>query len=61
MKLSHYAPASNAEEVVEASGYNPLEADSPDSVFCSHGAGHVIPWNEVRSHAHCEVVIPEGE
>ena len=61
MKLSHYAPASNAEEVIAASGYNPLEADSPDSVFCSHGAGHVVPWNEVRANAHCEVVIPEGE
>ena len=54
MQLSHYAPAGNADEVIAASGYNPLEEDSPDSVFCSHGAGHVVPWNEVRSHAHCE-------
>ena len=40
--------------IIEAANYNPLEEDSPDSVFCSHGAGHVVPWNEVRSHAHCE-------
>ena len=32
-----------------------LEEDTPDSVFCSHGAGHIVPWNEVRAHAHCEV------
>ena len=28
--------------------------NSPDSVFCSHGAGTVIPWNEVRSHMHVD-------
>jgi len=55
MKLSHYAPASNMAEAVAAAGYNPLEEDSPDSVFCSHGAGHIVPWNEVRAHAHCDV------
>lgn len=55
MKLSHYAPADNADVVIAASGYNPLEEDSPDSIFCSHGAGHIVPWNEVYTHAHCEV------
>ena len=55
VKLSHYAPASNADAVIAESGYNPLEEDTPDSVFCSHGAGHIVPWNEVRAHAHCEV------
>ena len=61
MQLSHYAPAANAAEVIEAARYNPLEGDTPDSVFCSHGAGHTVPWNEVRAHAHCEVVLADGE
>ena len=55
MELSHYAPAPNAAEVTEAAHYNPREADTPDSVFCSHGAGHVVPWNEARACAHCAV------
>ena len=53
MRLSRYAPAANPAPIVEAAAYNPLEEDSPDSVFCSHGAGHVVPWNEVRANAHC--------
>ena len=55
MELSHYALATNAAEVIEAAHYNPRETDTPDSVFCSHGAGHVVPWNEVRACAHCAV------
>ena len=57
MRLSRYAPAMDAQKVIEEAGYNPLEEDSPDSVFCSHGAGHIVPWNEVRSHAHCSPEI----
>lgn len=57
MQLSRYAPVADPAPIVEASGYNPLEEDSPDSVFCSHGAGHTVPWNEVRAHAHCHPEI----
>ena len=57
MRLSRYAPAGNAEQVIAESGYNPLEADSPDSVFCDHGAGHVVPWDQVRAYAHCHVEL----
>ena len=49
-----YYPCHNEKQVVEAIGYDP-EADAentPDSVFCSHGAGTVIKWNEVESFAH---------
>ncbi len=59
MWLSHYAPAANAEEIIAAADYHPKEADSPDSIFCSHGAGHVVPWNEVRAHAHCRVDLSQ--
>ena len=55
MRLSRYAPAADQASLVAEAGYNPLAEDTPDSVFCSHGAGHAVPWNEVRAHAHCEV------
>jgi hypothetical protein len=54
-RLDHYAPCRDADAIVEAANYNPLADDTPDSVFCSHGAGYTVPWNEVRSHAHCPV------
>ena len=51
---SDYEVCHNAEEVIEATGYYP-EADienTADSVFCSHGAGFVVPWNEVVNYMH---------
>lgn len=50
--MSRYAPAREQEAIVQAADYNPLADDSPDSVFCSHGAGFVVPWNEVRNYMH---------
>ena len=54
-QLDHYAPCRDAEAVIEAARYNPLADDTPDSVFCAHGAGYVVPWDQVRAHAHCPV------
>ncbi len=54
-----YEPCHNTPEVVAAVGYDP-EADlenTPHSVFCSHGAGVVIPWQEVDAHKHLEANI----
>ena len=54
--LQGYAPCHNQEEVVAAAGYDP-EADldnTPDSVFCSHGAGFNVKWNEVKNYMHLE-------
>ena len=51
---SDYEVCHNACEVIEAMGYYP-EADienTADSVFCSHGAGFVVPWNEVINYMH---------
>ncbi len=51
-----YEPCHNAEEIVAAVGYDP-EADldnSPHSVFCAHGAGFVVPWQEVDSYKHLD-------
>lgn len=49
-----YAPCHNAESVIEETGYDPCAdiENTPDSVFCSHGAGINIKWNEVEKHMH---------
>ncbi|MBE6689452.1 MAG: GTP-binding protein [Ruminococcaceae bacterium] len=52
-----YAPCHNADEIISACGYDP-EADlenTPHSVFCAHGAGFIVPWNEVDNYKHLEV------
>lgn len=51
-----YAPCHNAEEVIAQSGYDPArDLENPaDSVFCSYGAGQLVPWQEVWDHAHLE-------
>ena len=54
-RLDHYAPCRDAAAVIAAANYNPLADDTPDSVFCAHGAGYTVPWDEVRAHAHCPV------
>ena len=44
----------NPEEVIEKLGYDPDSdlRNTADSVFCSHGAGHVVPWNEANEYMH---------
>ena len=49
-----YAPCRHPEAVIAACGYN-CDADTEntaDSVFCSHGAGHTVRWDEVPGMAH---------
>ena len=49
-----YSPCHNAEKVITAAGYDP-EADlenTPDSVFCSHGAGVTVKWYDVGKYMH---------
>ena len=55
-----YALCKNQDTVVQEIGYSALadERNPAGSVFCSHGAGFYVPWDEVRSHAHCEVEEP---
>ena len=56
LSLDGYRPCHNAEEVIAAVGYEPEhDLDNPaDSVFCAHGAGFVVPWEQVRSHMHVD-------
>ena len=56
LTLDGYRPCHNAAEVIEAAGYEPEhDLDNPaESVFCAHGAGFVVPWEQVRSHMHVD-------
>ncbi|WP_394968307.1 NYN domain-containing protein [Candidatus Allofournierella merdipullorum] len=51
-----YEPCHNAEQVIAAAGYDPeRDTENPaDSVFCSHGAGVVVPWREAAAKMHLE-------
>ena len=56
VRLKGYMPCHNADEVIEERHYDP-EADLRNpagSVFCSHGAGCVVPWNQVKEYMHVE-------
>ena len=54
--LRGYEPCRNPQEVIEAIGYDPdRDLDNPSaSVFCSHGAGTLVPWDQVRDHMHVD-------
>ncbi len=56
-----YAPCHNTEEVIAAIGYDAEHdlANPSGSVFCAHGAGFNVPWNEVKEHMHVEGWQPE--
>ena len=54
-----YKPCHNADEVIEKMGYDP-ERDTRNpssSVFCSHGSGDIVPWNEVFDYMHIESIL----
>lgn len=56
LSLKGYVPCHNAEEVIAKRHYDP-ESDLKNptgSVFCAHGAGFVVPWNQVKDYMHLE-------
>ena len=61
-----YLPCADAEKVIAEKGYDPLRdlANPADSVFCSHGAGVAVPWDQVEQYMHLprreERKAPEG-
>ena len=61
LSLHGYAPCHNTEDVVSEMGYDP-EADlenTPDSVFCAHGAGFNVKWDQVKDYMHLESGLKE--
>lgn len=63
LALSGYEPCHNTEEVLAARMYNPENdfRNPCDSVFCSHGAGTVVPWSEVYEYMHLPLASMESE
>ena len=62
LELSGYDVCHNSEEVIAKKGYD-SEADTANptgSVFCAHGAGFVVPWDEVDNYMHLERVFVPG-
>ena len=60
--LKGYEPCHNAEQVIADRGYDP-EADLENptgSVFCAHGAGFVVNWEQVDEYAHVESIRQSG-
>lgn len=58
--LKGYEPCHNADEIIANIGYD-CDSDVDnicDSVFCSHGAGYTVKWNEIKSHMHLPSALP---
>ena len=61
ISLHGYLPCHNADSVMAAADYDP-EADlenTPDSVFCAHGAGFTVKWDQVKAHMHLDSGLKE--
>lgn len=61
-ELKGYEPCHNAEEVISRIGYE-AERDTENpcgSVFCAHGAGFVVEWDQVEEYMHLEAVLKTG-
>lgn len=57
--LEGYRPCHNAQEVIERIGYD-AEGDQENpagSVFCAHGAGFVVSWDQVKQYMHIDSVL----
>ncbi|MFC6180762.1 elongation factor G [Lactiplantibacillus daowaiensis] len=54
--IDGYRPCHNAADVIAAAAYQPVSdlENTPDSVFCAHGAGYPVPWDQVPQMAHCD-------
>ena len=48
-----YQACQNSSEIIQARNYDPMSdiENTPNSVFCYHGAGHTITWDQVPEHA----------
>ena len=57
LEYAGYRSCHNAEQVIADAAYDPVAdlANTPDSVFCSHGAGYNVAWDQVPAQAHVEI------
>lgn len=58
--VSGYLPCHNAAEIIEEKNYDPVSdlENTPNSVFCSHGAGHTVTWDKVPETAQYPYAYP---
>ncbi len=62
LRMGGYRPCKEQERIVKELGYDP-EADlenTPDSVFCAHGGGFPVKWNQVELYMHLESALKKG-
>lgn len=61
--LKGYFPCHNTEEVVAQIGYDAQSdlENTADSVFCAHGAGFIVPWDQVFSYMHLPPVLGQDK
>lgn len=59
--MAGYMPCHNSEEVIERIGYDSeADMDNPTgSVFCTHGAGFIVTWDQVEKYMHIENSMEE--
>lgn len=58
--VSGYRPCHNSEEIISQGKYDPVSDfdNTPNSVFCAHGAGFTVTWDKVPEYAHLEYQYP---
>lgn len=58
--IDGYRPCHNAEEIIKKKNYQPVSdlENTPDSVFCAHGAGYPVAWDDVPQMAHVPYIYP---
>ncbi len=56
LRPAGYRPCADPESVIASTGYDPERdvENTPDSVFCAHGAGYTVKWSEVPAQAHVD-------
>ncbi|WP_069998086.1 translation factor GTPase family protein [Cellulosilyticum sp. I15G10I2] len=61
--LKGYAPCHNVEEVIDSIGYDSeRDIENPTgSVFCAHGTGFLVAWDEVKNYMHVESYLQKKE
>ena len=57
LRFDGYEPCHNTQDVIDQKEYNPERdlLNTPDSVFCSHGAGYPVKWYDAKSHMHIKL------
>lgn len=61
--LKGYEPCHNPDEVIESIGYDPENdmRNPTGSVFCTHGASFLVPWDEVKAYMHVESYLQKKQ